>query len=68
MSFWVIVGLILLNKLGCFDELKKELMIYDEFKFINKTWKRCKNISQKIQQNYFNELRFPDLNTWYILS
>ena len=49
ISFWVIVGLILLNKLGCFDSFKKELMIYDEFKFINKTWKRCKNVSQKFR-------------------
>ena len=49
ISFWVIVGLILLNKLGCFDKYKKELMIYDEFKFINKTWKRCKNVSQKFR-------------------
>jgi len=47
--FWIIVGLILLNKLGLFDRIKKELKIYDEFKFINKTWKRCKNASQKFR-------------------
>jgi len=49
ITFWIIVGLILLNKLGLFDRIKKELMIYDEFKFINKTWKRGKNASQKFR-------------------
>ena len=46
ITFWMIVGIFLLNKLGYFDKLKKELMIYDEVKYINKTWKRCKTASR----------------------